>query len=521
MTRRRPGGRSRPPPCCSSSTALVRLAAGAPYPGATVLLLAACGLSLLALPAAGSSARRRFGSRSSRARGWRRSRSCSRPSRSWAIELTELSIRLAVLALVVLVGARTSARRIAASKARRRREGIAIAVLVGDLRARVRRPPTTSSSRSRRPARTGRTTSCTPTRSRRRATSRSTTRTGRGGPRDGALPGPRRGLRKPLILDGVSSRVARARASCRRVRADACSASTSRSAAVGGGRGSARRRRVRGRADPPRAHVLARARHDARARLRPARRPRARPPLPREPRPPRRRPARLLARSGARSHSASALVVAVVIGLVLVAEVSGRSSAARRPPPSCSRWRDGITKPRAPGGRRSRAPRRRRRRAPATACGRPRIPVSYRFFDRDWLERRHRRLLLLVAVPRARRREPRARLVEPGASGDPALAAVAALALAAVARQPGLAPRVPFEYRRVVYYAGPALVALGRARVGPPRAAGTLDRVLRRRVRRRRAGLDRAAAAGAPAARRRAASGPGRRPDGVSRGARS
>jgi hypothetical protein len=93
--------------------------------------------------------------------------------------------------------------------------------------------------------------------------------------------------------------------------------------------------------------------------------------------------------------------------------------------------------------------------------------VGYRFFDREWLGLDTLEYyfswpflalaaasIALVAWGRERRR-------------DPALLAFAALVLAAILVSQLWRLHVPFEYRRVVYYAGPALAAaIGIASVG-------------------------------------------------------
>ncbi len=111
--------------------AAIRLLAGGPYPGATVLLLAACGISLIPLLPS------ELGTPSLRlavlpALGVGSFAILLTTVSIVGIPLTELSIRLAVLALVLVAAAAASA--LGRSEKRswsRRRESVAVAVLVG------------------------------------------------------------------------------------------------------------------------------------------------------------------------------------------------------------------------------------------------------------------------------------------------------------------------------------------------------------------------------------------------------
>ena len=111
--------------------AVIRLLAGGPYPGATFLLLAACGISLLPLmPAA-------LGTPSLRlavlpALGLGSFAILITTVSIVGIPLTELSIRLAVLTLVLVAAATACVLgRVEETAWSARREGIAVAVLVG------------------------------------------------------------------------------------------------------------------------------------------------------------------------------------------------------------------------------------------------------------------------------------------------------------------------------------------------------------------------------------------------------
>ena len=111
--------------------AVIRLLAGGPYPGATFLLLAACGISLLPLLPA------ELGSPSLRlavlpALGLGSFAILLTTVSIVGIPLTELSIRLAVLALVFALAAATCALgRGEKTTWSAKREGVAVAVLVG------------------------------------------------------------------------------------------------------------------------------------------------------------------------------------------------------------------------------------------------------------------------------------------------------------------------------------------------------------------------------------------------------
>jgi hypothetical protein len=156
-------------------------------------------------------------------------------------------------------------------------------------------------------------------------------------------------------------------------------------------------------------------------------------------------------------HSASVGLVAVLLGLVLLADVLG--GLVRRPG-ARSWWREGMSKQVLSGI------------AVGCALGAGVIvhlrqqaaelgsPVSYRFYDSDWLDSTTLEYyfswpflglacvsLVLVAWNRDVRR-------------DRALAAVAALVLSSVLLSQLWRIHVAFEYRRVVYYVAPALVIL-------------------------------------------------------------
>jgi hypothetical protein len=162
-------------------------------------------------------------------------------------------------------------------------------------------------------------------------------------------------------------------------------------------------------------------------------------------------------------HSASAAVIAVWIAAVLVAELV--RGALRRGSPRAS-WREDMSRPVLAGlgaalvlGAGVIAHLRRQ----AVDLG---SPVSYLAFDRHWLTGEVLRgyyswtflalvaACLLLVAGRATRR-------------DPALSAVATLALSAVLVSQLWRVHVAFEYRRVVYYLALAMVALvGAAATG-------------------------------------------------------
>jgi hypothetical protein len=156
-------------------------------------------------------------------------------------------------------------------------------------------------------------------------------------------------------------------------------------------------------------------------------------------------------------HSASAAVVVLWIGLVLVLDVV---VAAVRRRPVRRWWREGMARPVLAGV------------GAAVLVGAGVIvhlrqqaqdlgaPVGYLAFDRHWLTRETLRgyyswtflvlvavALLLLAVRRAARR-------------DAALVAVGTLALSAILVSQLWRVHVAFEYRRVVYYLALALVAV-------------------------------------------------------------
>jgi len=170
------------------------------------------------------------------------------------------------------------------------------------------------------------------------------------------------------------------------------------------------------------------------------------------------------------AHSASALVVGFAIALVLAAEVVRALFRLRHDTPARALrwwWRDGVTRPvLAAVGL-------------AVLLGAATIvhlarqsnalgsPVSAGFFDNDWLDLDTLdyyfswQLLALVGASLVLVLWGRER------RSDPALAALAVLVAAAVVVSQLWRIDVPFEYRRVVYYVGPVLVALvGVASVG-------------------------------------------------------
>ena len=156
-------------------------------------------------------------------------------------------------------------------------------------------------------------------------------------------------------------------------------------------------------------------------------------------------------------HSVSAGLAAVLLAVVLFADLI-RGLIAR--PGLRAWWREGMARPVLAGG------------AVGCVVGAGVIahlrqqaaelgsPVSYRFYDSDWLDASTVEYyfswafvglaavgLALVVWNRRLRR-------------DPALAAVAALVLAAVLVSQLWRLEVAFEYRRVVYYVAPALAIL-------------------------------------------------------------
>jgi len=166
-------------------------------------------------------------------------------------------------------------------------------------------------------------------------------------------------------------------------------------------------------------------------------------------------------------HSVSAGLVAILLALVLLADVV-RGLIAR--PGGRVWWREGMAKPVLIGG------------AVGCVLGAGVIvhlreqaaelgsPVSYRFYDSDWLDASALDyyfswpFLGLVAVGAA------FIVWNRGLRRDSALAAVAALVLASVLVSQLWRLHVAFEYRRVVYYVAPAMVILigiGVARARP------------------------------------------------------
>jgi hypothetical protein len=164
-------------------------------------------------------------------------------------------------------------------------------------------------------------------------------------------------------------------------------------------------------------------------------------------------------------HSVSAGIVALVLAIVLVTDVVlGLVRRGRRPLHAW--WREGIS------------------RLVLAGCGAAVIlgvgvlvhlrlqgadagsPVSYRFFDRDWVDADtvdyyfSWRFLLLVGVGLA------LVLATRSLRRDAALVPLGALALAAVLVSQAWRLHVPFEYRRVVYYlAVPLVIVIGVASV--------------------------------------------------------
>jgi hypothetical protein len=164
-------------------------------------------------------------------------------------------------------------------------------------------------------------------------------------------------------------------------------------------------------------------------------------------------------------HSVSAGIVALVLAIVLVTDVVlGLVRRGRRPLHAW--WREGIS------------------RLVLAGCGAAVIlgvgvlvhlrlqgadagsPVSYRFFDRDWVDADtvdyyfSWRFLLLVGVGLA------LVLATRSVRRDAALVPPGALALAAVLVSQAWRFHVPFEYRRVVYYlAVPLVIVIGVASV--------------------------------------------------------
>ena len=166
-------------------------------------------------------------------------------------------------------------------------------------------------------------------------------------------------------------------------------------------------------------------------------------------------------------HSVSAGLAAVLLGLVLLADLVGGLIARRG---AGSWWREGMAMPVLAGGAVGcvlGAGVIAHLRQQAAALG---SPVSYRFYDSDWLDAATLEYyfswafvglavagLALVVWSRGLRR-------------DPALAAVVALVIAAVLVSQLWRIEVAFEYRRVVYYVAPALailVGIGVARARP------------------------------------------------------
>ena len=383
--------------------AAVRLAAGAPYPGATVLLLASLRARRSSPSCRASSARRRSGSRS-----------CPRSALGSfslllttvsivGIELTELSIRLsvAVLALVLVAAAVTRVELAPTLAGRAARESPRSPRSSGSSVSRSQPsydivepfpPPGTDWAHNLQYAdeveAQGALLIDDPYRPDEPSRLRQPVRS-------------RRALRQPPDRRRRLLPLARARHR-RRLGAPAALPLRGRRRAVRRGRGSRWPPPLRRGADPAGDHVLARPRDDARPRLRPARDPRARAPPSREPGS---RTVVLLglalASVGA-MHSASGLVVAIAVApgprslFRLLVRPTGRDGLGARAS-RCS----------ARGGRSSGLFSARARSSTATAGGGSRLSRELPLLRPRVARPRHPRLLLLVAVPRARRGERR------------------------------------------------------------------------------------------------------------------
>jgi len=164
----------------------------------------------------------------------------------------------------------------------------------------------------------------------------------------------------------------------------------------------------------------------------------------------------------ATAHSTSTIVVAMLLGTAVLVDLAATLVAARRDPGEAPRrwWREGIVRPLGA--------------AVAVACvlgagilahlalqadalG---APVSYRFLDPGWLDRAslehyYGAAFLVVSVVAVALVLSSSRLRR-----DRALLAVASLVLACVVVSQVWRVHVSFDYQRVVYYVGVALVLL-------------------------------------------------------------
>ena len=203
----------------------------------------------------------------------------------------------------------------------------------------------------------------------------------------------------------------------------------------------------------------------------------------------------------ATAHSTSTIVVAMLLGTAVLVDLAVTLVAARRDPGEAPRrwWREGIVRPLGA--------------AVAVACvlgagilahlalqadalG---APVNYRFLDPGWLDRAslehyYGAAFLVVSVVAV------ALVLSSSGCAGRALLAVASLVLACVVVSQVWRVHVSFDYQRVVYYVGVALVLLIGAAFSrrSPRASGSR---LRPGDRRRGAGVRRPPAAGARRAR--------------------
>ena len=166
-------------------------------------------------------------------------------------------------------------------------------------------------------------------------------------------------------------------------------------------------------------------------------------------------------------HSVSAGLAAVLLGVVLLADLL-RGLIARRG--AGAWWREGMARPVLAGGivvcllgagvvahlRQQ-----------AAELG---SPVSYRFYDSDWLDASTIEYYFSWAFVGLAAAGLALVVWNRGLRRDPALAAVAALVLAAVLVSQLWRVEIAFEYRRVVYYVAPTLailIGIGVARARP------------------------------------------------------
>ena len=166
-------------------------------------------------------------------------------------------------------------------------------------------------------------------------------------------------------------------------------------------------------------------------------------------------------------HSVSAGLAAVLLGLVLVVDVL-RGLLARRGIRAW--WVEGMVRPALAGGAFGcllGAGVIAHLRQQATELG---SPVSYRFYDSDWLDASTLEYYFSWAFVGLAAAGLALVVWNRGLRRDPALAAVAALVLAAVLVSQLWRVEIAFEYRRVVYYVAPALailIGIGVARARP------------------------------------------------------